>query len=316
MGWGTGLLPMLASVLTTFFFALSAVSGSRAVGLLGPVVANVIRLSLATLILALIAFSFGQGFSGPGLVFFLMSGLVGFGLGDVALFHAYERLGSQRTILLAQCGAVPFAALTEWLWLGTRISSVTVFWIVLILTGVSLAVRPRKASALAPGMLWSGLGFGLLAALGQGWGAVLSRKAVLLNQTVGITLDGWTSSFQRIGPGLAVATCFLVWFLLKKRKGETDLLTHTMAAIPCDLGKKRRIAFWCLANSLAGPVMGVGCYQWALAGTASAIVLAVVATTPIVILPLVWCLGEDRPEVVSIAGSLLATGGVIGLLLG
>jgi len=300
---------MMASVLTAFFFALSAVTGSRAARLVGPVNANFIRLSIATLILTVFALTAGKGLAGPGLPVFLMSGLIGFGLGDIALFHAYERLGARRTILLAQCGAVPFAILTELVWLGTVITWHQLLWIALILGGICLAVLPRKESPVAGDVLWKGAGFGILAALGQAWGAVLSRKAVAMNDAVGLSLDGWTSSFQRILAGLVVAALFFAWFHWKKRSRTKPVLAS--------FGSRNRLraALLCLANALAGPVLGVGFYQWALSETASGIVLAVVATTPVVTLPLVWVLGEDKPEAFPIIGSLLAVGGVVGLLL-
>jgi drug/metabolite transporter (DMT)-like permease len=235
--------------------------------------------------------------------------MVGFGLGDIALFHAYERIGSRRTILLAQCGAVPFAALTEWIWLKTVIPMSQLLWIFLILGGIFLAVRPKKESQLPPGVLGTGVGFGLLAALGQAWGAVLSRKAVALNDIAGIHLDGWTSSFQRILAGIVVAACFFAWFRWRRRPFRQSGLAR--------LSRKDRLraGFLCLGNGIAGPVLGVGCYQWALSQTASGIVLAVVATTPVVTLPLVWFLGEDKPDTFSILGSILAVAGVVGLLL-
>jgi len=299
---------MLAAALTSCFFALSALSGSRAAALVGPVNANFIRLSLAAFLLSVYAFTFGQGFHGPGLSVFLISGLVGFGLGDIALFQAYERIGSRRTILLVQCLAVPFAALTEWFWLGTQISLQQIMWITLILAGVSLVMIRRQESIVANSVLWPGIGFGVLAALGQGWGAVLSRKAISLNQAAGFELDGWTAAFQRIMAGLVVAAFFYVWFRCKRRSLQQSRLAH----LPPEA--RLRALLFCFANGLAGPVLGVGCYQWALTTAPSGIVLAIVATTPIVVLPLAWLLEGDKPTWLSVSGSLLAISAVVGLL--
>ena len=52
--------------------------------------------------------------------------VVGFGLGDWALFEALPRIGSGLTVLLAQCLAAPIAAITEWLWLGTEMTGVQI----------------------------------------------------------------------------------------------------------------------------------------------------------------------------------------------
>ena len=43
---------------------------------------------------------------------------------------------------------------------------------------------------------------------------------------------------------------------------------------------------WVLVNSLAGQTVGVSCMQWALENTPTGIVTAIIAMTPIVMLPL------------------------------
>ncbi|NJK90951.1 MAG: EamA family transporter [Blastochloris sp.] len=84
---------MIASLATACFFALSAVFGSRASRMMGPVPANTLRLSLAAILLAFYALIWGQGWAGPGLAVFLLSGLIGFGLGDISLFLLMRRSG-------------------------------------------------------------------------------------------------------------------------------------------------------------------------------------------------------------------------------
>lgn len=53
---------------------------------------------------------------------------------------------------------------------------------------------------------------------------------------------------------------------------------------------RRRGYLWLLANGLVGPVLGVGCYQWALATTPSGIVLPIAATTPLLAIPITYWL--------------------------
>ncbi|NJK90952.1 MAG: DMT family transporter [Blastochloris sp.] len=198
----------------------------------------------------------------------------------------------------------------EWFWLGTMLLPVQLIWMTVILSGVFLALKPREAKgvSLGQGFNATGLAFGVGAALGQAGGAVLSRKAVALNQGVNLELDGLTSSFQRIQGGLLVALLFFCWFQWCRRSvnaSERNGLTGVRT--PGALG-------YCLLNALAGPVLGVGCYQWALSQTPSGIVLAVVATTPIVIIPIVWLLEGEKPDRWTLLGSVLAVAGVWGLL--
>lgn len=300
---------MLASILTTFCFALSAVTASRSTGLLGPSVANLSRLLIAAVLLGAYALTLGQGWAGPGLIWFLLSGFVGFGIGDVALFQAYARIGSRRGVLLAQCLAVPFAALSEWALLGTRLRLAECVAVGLILAGIAMAVRPGKmAIPVSPRVLRAGVGFGVLAALGQAWGAVLSRKAFALNAEAGVSLDGWTSAFQRIGPGVMVA--FIMAALVHLRRRSSNI----PPAPPLSRDQHATATAFTLANALAGPVLGVGCYQWALSSAPSGLVLAVVAATPIAVMPLSWYLEKDRPHAAGVAGAAVAVGAVAALV--
>src|SRR5688500_6207784 len=91
------------ALLTTLLFAISGVAGSRMTRVLGGIEANYFRILLATALLGLWAHTMGQGFTGPALYFFLLSGLIGFGFGDLALYQAFPLLGSRLVMLLVHC---------------------------------------------------------------------------------------------------------------------------------------------------------------------------------------------------------------------
>src|SRR6187431_2221049 len=115
---------MFESVLTTILFSFSVIFAARSARVLGPGTANLCRIVLATGFLALWSHGFGAGVRGPSFPWFFLSGVIGFGLGDMALFGALPRIGPRLAILLTQCLAAPIAALTEWVWLGTTLRSV------------------------------------------------------------------------------------------------------------------------------------------------------------------------------------------------
>ena len=130
---------MWAAFATTFFFALSAVCAQRMSKLLGGVRANFFRILLATSVLAAYAHLFGQGWSGGAFGWFFLSGIAGFGLGDVALYQALPRIGSRLSVMLVHCLAAPFAAFVEWLWLGTPLTALEILFALIALAGVALA---------------------------------------------------------------------------------------------------------------------------------------------------------------------------------
>lgn len=308
---------MLPAVFATLFFACSAVFASRSARLVGVARANLSRLWLAAGLLALYAHTRGSGLRGAGLMVFLISGAVGFGLGDLALFAALPRIGSRLTALLVQCLAVPVAATFEWLWLGTTLSAAQAGCIVAILGGVSLAVAPeRRELAALPGIADArgaararreGLLFGVCAALGQAGGAVISRRAFALSADAGQAVDGGTAAYQRILGGLVVMTLGYAagqWIFRPKVGSPAPPRAPWRHAWP-----------WIAANTLAGPTLGVSCYQWALATTPSAIVLPIVATTPLAVIPLAYFLEGERPGARSLLGGALAVAGAVGLAM-
>jgi uncharacterized membrane protein len=297
---------MLASFLAAFFFALNATCANHSVRALGSVRANLGRLVVATIVLGTFAHTLGNGFSSASVPWFIASGVIGMGLGDLGVYAALPLLGSRLTVLLTQCLAAPLAAIGEWLWLGTRLTAAQMAWGALILAGVAFAITPSKSAPPRVTVRPIGFLFGFVAACGQGFGAVVSRKGVNLAEAAGEAAHnatfGLTAAYQRILAGLVfVALWFLVLRVLRRLpRSDTSLAP-------------RRAGAWVLANGLAGPVLGVGCYQWALATTPSGIVLPIAATAPLLAVPIAYALEGDRPTRRAVIGGVIAVGACIAM---
>ena len=296
---------MAAAFLTTLFFSISAVCAQRTTRTLGGITANFYRIVLGTVLLALWAHTFGTGFSGKACGWFFLSGVVGFGMGDLALYQALPRLGARLSVLLIQCVPVPLAAFVEWLWLGSVLSPMEIASALVILAGVTLALAPGGHLNLTRRDWILGMFFGVVAALGQGGGALLSRKAAAVARAAGETPpDGLTAAYQRIWGGLILAVVF--WVVLRWR---------ARPAPSSDGPAGQSMGPWIAVNALAGPVLGVGCYQWALMQKGAGIVLPIVALTPIVIIPFARYVEGDTPTPRSLAGALLAVAGAVAMAL-
>lgn len=304
---------MSGAVLATILFAFSAVSGARVAKLMGGTEANFWRLSLATLFLAAMAHGFGAGLAGNGFHIFILSGCIGFGLGDVALFQAYPRLGSRLTILIVHCLAAPFAGVVEWLWLGTTLTAAQIACGGVILAGVAVALAPAHETHEERRQFGIGIFFAVLGAVGQGGGVVLSRKAYEVCALAGQPMDGITAAYQRIIGGVILSGLAL---LVVKRR---FLLARAEAvASPGDLStaeKWGKSGKWIVFNALAGPTLGVSCYQWALKTTPSAVVLPIVALSPLVVMPFARWLEQERPSRRSTLGAVIAVAGAVALAL-
>lgn len=293
---------MFAALLTTILFSISAVAANRTSRLLGGVEANFWRILLATLFLAILSNLVGIGLQGPSLGIFFTSGLIGFGIGDLALYQAFPRIGSRLAIMLVHCLAAPIAAVVEWFWLGTKITAPEAFSAVAVLAGVGLALAPSEHLHLSRPTLIFGVIMGVIAAMGQGIGAVLSRKAFDVANSAGVRVDGISAAYQRILGGILIALLSMIWI---KLRGHERPASHDW----------RKAWPWVVCNVLTGPSLGVACFQWALALAPTAIVLPIVALTPLTIIPMSWKFEGERPSARSILGGVVAVGGVIGLTL-
>jgi len=152
---------MLPALLTTFLWSYCVIAARRSVSQLGENEANLARILLAVTLLGLLAHTMGLGLGGGALMFFLLSGIIGFGFGDIGVFYALPRLGSRLTLLMAQCVAAPIAGFGEWLWLGTTISALQIVAVGVILAGIVMALFPKKVPARGWRTFAWGIGFGL-----------------------------------------------------------------------------------------------------------------------------------------------------------
>ncbi len=298
---------MLAALLTTGFFAATAVFARRAALALGAPEANFARLALAAVLLGAWSVAFGYGF-GAARGWFFASGLAGFGLGGLLLFLALPRAGANLANLTVQCSAAVVALVVEWSWLGVPVSHAKLLCCAAIMGGVVLGLAPRSFPQFAPRVLLLGAGLAALSAVGQGVGQVLSRKAFAVLRAEGVKADPGTVTFERVLAGLLVAVVALVVVRILRGSDAAPPLRTPQSAF-------RNALPWVLLNTLTGPVLGVTCLQWALSQPQwpAGVTQSIIATAPLLTAPLAWKLGEGLPRGRYFAGALLAVAGTVSL---
>ena len=304
---------VFAALLCTILFSVSITCGHRSAKLIGGTEANFWRLGLAALPLGVWAYAFGCGTGGAAFPLFFLSGAVGIGIGDVAFFQTLPRLGSRLTSLLIGCLSAPLAALIEWLWLGTTLSLAQMLWGLLTVGGVGLALLPSEHLHRTRRDLFVGTLFATLASVCGAGGGVLSRKAYELVHAHGEHLDGGNAAFQRVLGGLLLGgICLLV-----VKRHAFKLQAHAPRELVLEASKRkwRGVWPWVLINGFAGQTLGVSCMQWALETTPAGIVFAILAITPIMIIPFARLLEDERPTPRSLLGGAIAVAGVIALAL-
>lgn len=225
---------------------------------------------------------------------FLLSGVIGLALGDSLLFLALGHLGAHRTALLATLGPV-MTAVGAWIFRGETLALQAIAGIVFAVGGVAMVVwfrphgaEPRRADA-------AGIAFGLLAAVCQAAGVVVSKEAFV---EADVPL---LSAVLRLGAATAALA------VLALVRGELDGQVRRIFS-PRPL---RRL----LVASFFGTFCGIWLMQAGISWTDSAVASALHSTTPLFTLPIAIFVLRERVTGGAIAGSCLAVAGVVLLVL-
>lgn len=304
---------MIPACITTLLWSFCIVASRRSVEHLGENAANFWRILIAVLTLGILSHATNAPFHASSFRYFFLSGLIGFGLGDVGLYFALSRIGSRLTVLMSQCVAVPIAFGVEWLWLGNILSWQEGGAIIVILSGIVLALMPKWDDLPKGTRMRFAIGvlFGLVAAAGQAGGGVLSRLAYHAQGTLDeptSTIDGIlmgaAAGYQRLlGGVLLIGAVYLAGRLYSPWRTPPSG-PHANDPAPTKFN-------WVLINALTGPIIGIIFFQWALMTTETAIVQSIVALTPLTVIPLAYWIEGERPQPRSIVGGVIAVSGVI-----
>ncbi len=225
----------------------------------------------------------------------MLSGVVGIGLGDTAYFETLRHLGARRALLLETL-APPITACLALIFLNEVLPAIAWLGIVLTILGVAWVISERLPNRPAGSInLERGISFGLLAALAQAVGAVLSRAALAETNVSPL----W-AALLRLVAGVLV---LLLWGLIRRQTGQWLK----------SLNSKRVLGALILA-AFGGTYLGIWLQQVGLKYAAAGIAQTLIATSPLFVLPVAAWMGEVI-SMRAVLGVLIAVSG-IALLFG
>jgi drug/metabolite transporter (DMT)-like permease len=284
----------LAALGTATCWATTGILASDAIRALRAFHFNLLRQTFVTLVLAVVVLASGTltlpGWE--GLVVLAVSGVVGILLGDTLNFAAVGRLGPRRAGAIFALNA-PMAAILGWLILGEQLGAQAWAGVAATVAGVALAILGRPASGahrleLVRGGLGLGVLFGLGAALGQAAGTLIARPWMAGG------LDPYVGSLIRVGAsGIAMG-----------------LIAGLPLAPPCPRDVPRSALILAGLTALIGLLLGMTLFLFALQGSQTGIIATLSATSPVIILPLLWLRTGQRPTPASWAGAAVAVAGL------
>ncbi len=299
----------LISIGVAFSWTATALLSEFGSKRLGNLTLNVLRMALA-LLFSIVMFwvvlgtPLPYGGTAEAYAWMLLSGVVGYVIGDYCLFQCYIIIGSRYGQLFMTLAPLA-AALMAWLTLGQEMNATSILAMLITLAGISISVLGRgehhKVSLKLP---LSGVLFAIGAALCQGIGLVMSKIGMDHYQPGAIPawLVPFSANFFRCVAGIIGFT-----LLLYLRDGLQPL------RVALRDGKGMSVA---VATTVFGPFVGVGFSLMAVQYTEAGIASTLMALTPIIIiLPSYWLFGQ-KITWKSVVGAFISVIGVSLFFLG
>lgn len=293
----------MAGLMTAFLWSLSALAWSVAGRRGGAVPVATVRIWLASALLlaghrVILGCWWPAGTGSRSILLLAASGILGAGIGDLCYFRGLVMIGPRLGTLVQAAAPAMTAVLAYLLPPHEALSLRSVAGIGLITFGVAWVVTETQK-----GETWhsprrerlAGLAWALGGAAGGAGGYVLSKVGM------GRAVDPLSASLVRVCA--SALFCAAVLPFLGKVRGTLQVLGDRPAM---------RV-IW--AGTLAGPVIGIwlsmAAVKWAPAGVASALI----ATSPIMMIPIAFLAHGDRPTPRAVAGTFAAVAGVALLVL-
>lgn len=231
-----------------------------------------------------------------------LSGVVGLGIGDFGLFAAYVTIGPRRSVLL-QASSPIFALIGAYAMFGETISLLSLVGIAITLTGIVVVllesgVTLEEKLGANRRKRW-GLFFGLISAMGQGFGVVLSKKGMYAG--VSTAMNPVSAALIRmLWAGVFVWACVILAGKLpeaQKAAANRDGIKYTAA------------------GAVVGPFLGMTLSMIAVADAQAGVAQTLMSLMPVFIIPLIWIIYGEKTNTRGILGAIVAVIGVAVLFL-
>jgi drug/metabolite transporter (DMT)-like permease len=285
----------IAALVAAVLWAFASVVYGRVGAHIPPLHLNLIKGIIAIIFLFITIVAAGElslVIAPMPLCLLLLSGVIGIGLGDTAFLAGINSLGARR-LLLMETLAPPMTAILALIFLQERLNALAWCGVLLTILGVAWVISERTAeNDVSSSLPLRGVVFGLLAAVANAVGAVLSRAA-LVNTNINPL---WAALLR-----LSAATIFLLPLIAwQQDQSKTSILSY--------FKQWRVVAATCFA-AFCGTYLGIWLQQTAIKLAPAGIASTLLQTSPIFVLPLALLMGE-KVSIRAILGVVIAITGI------
>ncbi|MHC1707531.1 MAG: DMT family transporter [Bacteroidales bacterium] len=296
----TAYLGELSAVVTAFCWTITALAFEASGKRIGSLAVNILRLIIAFFFLGIFTY-FTRGVllpfdASPHQWFWLLlSGVIGFTLGDMALFQAFVVIGARVSLLIMSL-VPPMAAFLSWIFLGEELGYRNFIGMSLTLCGIALVILGRESNNpqdkkfnLKFAYSIQGLLLAIAGAMGQAGGLVMSKYGMQ-------DYDAFSSSQIRVLSGII---------------GFAILFTFWKKWVNVRQGLKDRKALRLLTlGAVFGPFLGVSFSLLAVQHANTGVASTIMAMTPVIIIPFSVIFFKEKLKKKEVVGAVLAVIGV------
>lgn len=303
--------------------ALFAEVGSKRMGSL-PF--NTVRMTMSLLFLTLtlwlvMGVPYPRYADGGTWGWLLLSGVVGYVIGDYCLMQGYIHIGSRFGQLFMTLSA-PTAAITGRILLGEQMRPVAILGMVITLSGIAMSILSKGDSSEHHGIRFKlparGIFYAAMAGICQGFGLVLSKVGLQHYDAALAALHiSQDAVFEGAVLSLPVSIC--VSFAATTIRGYIGLAGFFLSLMLLSKGGlaklrsavRDRKAMGCvLASTIFGPFIGVSASLLATQYTSAGIAQTLFALTPILIIAPSAILFHQKVTVREVIGAVISVVGV------
>jgi len=300
-----------AGLMAAFCWAATGLAFESAGKKIGSLSVNLIRLFMAIFMLGIYTWITRSMFfpldaEPHQWKWLIISGLVGFSIGDLFLFEAYVRIGARISSLIMSF-VPPIAGIIGWLVMDERLSLENIIGMAITLTGIILVITQRKNRNPDPTRIVDappqkkrrikftfsyhvvGILMAFAGATGQATGLVLSKFGMQ-------DYDAFAATQIRV---LAGTVGFVILFFILRR------WNRVFAAI-----KNRKAMKRVTVGAFFGPFLGVSFSLLAVQNTLTGIASTLMALVPVLIIPPAVIYFKEKINIIEIIGAFIAFGGV------
>ncbi|MCX6137020.1 MAG: DMT family transporter [Ignavibacteriales bacterium] len=289
----------ISALTTAVLWSGSSLAFADATKRVGSFYVNMTRLLFAAVLLSLtvVVFRLDVFLKTSQFSYLIVSGMFGLVFGDTFLFRAY-RYNSARITMLLMSASPAVAAVLAYFVLHERLSAWGILGIAVTLAGIFFVVLEQSGrSSVRMTISGAGLLYGFLAAIGQGAGLIFGKMA--FNEG---PINGFVAAAVRV----VSATIILLPVAMMSRHYKKPLEVFR---------NDRRALRATIVGSILGPFLGITASLLAVAYTDVGIAATLIATVPIIMLPLVRVIYKERLSSKAVIGAFIAVAGVAILFL-